>query len=334
MRWLSRANRFGLWAFTLAAVPSVASNVRAAELSVDAPASCVEPSALADEVSDLIGKPIASVADVDFRVQISEGPRRRWRLRLEMVGRRPNDDGTTAIRGNREIEGATCAELAEAAAVAIAVSVRSMMPEASAAGPRRPTASEEATPAPNVTAPPAPPSPGGSPRQAVPWRPAVALALATETGALPNTGFGVDVEAALRRGGLQVLAFGTWFASQDTIGAGNTGGRFRLVLGGGLACFAPQRGRWTGLACAGFELGRLAGTGISVARPATGALFWRAPRADLGVTVALGGSAALIVRAGAAVPLSRPEFVLDGADLVYRPSRLAGRLTTGLVIEF
>ncbi len=165
------------------------------------------------------------------------------------------------------------------------------------------------------------------------WHPAVVLAVATDTGALPNIGLGVDLEAALQRGSLQIVAFGTWFGSQDTGGGTNAGGTFQLALGGALACFAPHRGRWTGLACGGFELGRLAGTGL-VARPETAATFWRAGRADVGVTAALGGNAALVLRVGAAVPWSRPEFVLDGATLVYQPSHLAGRLTAGLQIGF
>ena len=48
------------------------SAARGAELTVDAPDSCVKSAALADEVSDLIGKPLASVAEVDFRIQIAQ----------------------------------------------------------------------------------------------------------------------------------------------------------------------------------------------------------------------------------------------------------------------
>ena len=112
-----------------------------AELFVDAPESCVDPAALADEVSDLIGKPLASVADVDFRVQISETPQRRWRLRLETIDQRASaGGGAPTVRGTREIDGATCAELAEAASVAIAVSVRSITGETPAAAAPPPAA--------------------------------------------------------------------------------------------------------------------------------------------------------------------------------------------------
>jgi hypothetical protein len=309
-----------------------AAPARGAALFVDAPESCVDPAALTDEVSDLIGKPLATVAEVDFRVQITETPQHRWRLRLETIQQRASaGEEIAAVRGTREIEGATCAELAEAASVALAVSVRSIANETAAAAASPPAA--PATPSPRAPAPTTP-SIARAAQPTPAWHPAFVLALATDTGALPNTGLGVDLEAGLRRGSLEIVAFGTWFGSQDTVGAANAGGTFQLALGGALACFAPQRGRWTGLACAGFELGRLAGTGLGVARPETAATFWRAGRADAGVTAALGGNAALVLRVGVAVPWTRPDFVLDGAAPVYQPSRLAGRLTTGLEIGF
>jgi hypothetical protein len=328
-----RANLSALPLFACLSLSAAsAASARGAELFVDAPPSCVDPATLADEVGELIGKPLADVADVDFRVQITEAPRRRWRLRIETIQQRaPAGRETPAVRGSREIEGASCAELAEAASVAIAVSIRSIAGETAAAA--APPPAPPPTPSPHA---PAPTTPSivraGQPTAA--WHPAVVLALATDSGALPNTGLGLDLEVGLRRGSLELVAFGTWFGSQDTVGAANAGGTFQLALGGALACFAPQRGRWTGLACGGFELGRLAGTGLGVARPETAATFWRAGRADVGVAAALGGNAALVLRVGVAVPWSRPNFVLDGADPVYRPSRLAGRLTAGLAIGF
>jgi hypothetical protein len=166
------------------------------------------------------------------------------------------------------------------------------------------------------------------------WRPAFVLALATDTGALPSTSLGVGLEARVQRRSLRLALLATWFGSQEVTGANKTGGTFQLAVGGARACFAPRRGRWTPLACGGFELGRLAGTGQGVARPATGEALWRALRADIGVTAALNGNAALLLTGGLAVPLSRPAFVLDGTELVYRPSRLAMRLAAGLEVEF
>ena len=48
------------------------SNVFGAKLLVDAPRPCVDAASLAEEVGDLIGRPLAEVADVDFRVRIAQ----------------------------------------------------------------------------------------------------------------------------------------------------------------------------------------------------------------------------------------------------------------------
>ena len=299
-----------------------------AQLLVDAPVACADPASLADEVGNLIGRPLAEVADFDFKIRIARTPRGRWLLRLETVGQRGGADGSPATRGSREIDGATCAELAEAAAVAIAVSVRSM--DAAAVAP---------VPAPAPPGPPLPASPSTPPaiaaisRAAVPWRPAVTVALATDSGTLPGTGPGLELEGNLQHGSLRLTLLGAWFESRDMVGAAGAG-TFELALGGALGCVAPRVGRWTPLACGGLELGRLAGTGLDVARPETGAAFWRAVRADVGGTVALRGKTALVLRAGVVVPLARPDFVLDGSEVVYRPSRIAARGTAGVELGF
>jgi len=327
----AHANPFALPLFSfLIASAALGATARGAALSVDAPDSCVDPAALSDEVSDLIGKPLASVPEVDFRLQIAKTTRQRWRLKLETLGR-PAGVGEPAVRGSREIEGTTCAELAEAAAVAIAVSVRSIAEEAGPTPPAIRSPPPATPPSPPLEAPPSLARPAS---ETPSWRPAVAVALATDTGALPNTSLGVGLEASVQRQSLRVALLATWFSSQDATGTNQTGGTFQLTVGGARACFAPRRGRWTPLACGGFELGRLAGTGQGVARPETGEALWRAVRADVGLTAALSGNTALLLTGGVAVPLARPAFVLDGNQLVYQPSRLAGRFAAGLQIGF
>jgi hypothetical protein len=331
----ARANLPALPLFAFLSLSAAsASPASSAELSVDAPESCVDPAALADEVSDLIGKPLASVTEVDFRLQITETKQRRWHLKLETVGQRAAGVGAAVVRGSREIEGTTCAELAEAASVAIAVSVRSIAAEAEPPQPAPPSPPPAMLPPPPSPPPGAPPSLARTAEGTPSWRPAIALALTTDTGALPSTSIGVELTGSLQHRSLQLALLATWFGSEDATGADHAGGTFQLAVGGVRACFAPRRGRWTPLACGGFELGRLAGTGQGVARPETGDALWRALRADLGVTMALSGNTALLLIGGVAVPLARPAFVLDGNELVYRPSHLAGRFTAGVQIGF
>lgn len=303
-----------------AASPSVA---RAAALVVEAPASCLDATALADDVAEMIGKPVASVPDVDFRIQISGTARQRWRLRLETLDR-PASVAPPAVRGTRELEAANCAELAEAAALAIAVSIRAV----------------EAAPAPSPSRlAPAPPSPPLVVRAVpvvaqAPWRTGAGLGVVVEVGVLPNVATGVELEATVNRGALGLALRGTWFGSQDTIDSSARGGSFQLATGAALGCFVPARGRWVPLACAGLELGRLAGTGLNVARSHTAAALWSAGRAEVGMGRRLEGDAAVFLRGGLVVPLARPMFVLDQSQPVYRPGRIAGTLTAGIALGF
>ena len=131
------------WAFFLLAAggsrPPPPPGARAAELTVDAPALRASiRRRWPTRSSDLIGRPLAEVADVDFRVRIAETSPGKWRLHLETIDGKGSAGRAAAVRGSREIDGATCAELAEAASVAIAVSVRSMEAAGSAPVPPAP----------------------------------------------------------------------------------------------------------------------------------------------------------------------------------------------------
>jgi hypothetical protein len=333
MRRRGRTDGFRFFLLTAGAIVAFSPASRAAELSVEAPSACVDPTTLADEVGDLIGQPLADVADVDFRIRIAESPPGRWRLHLETVARAAPGDGAATVRGSRDIEGASCTELEGAASVAIAVSIRSIADAAVVPEPPRPAPSKP--PAAPAQAPSAPQASIATTTQApAPWHPTIALALVTDTGALPNTALGVEIEGDLQRRWLRLGLLGSWFGAQDTVGADSTGGSFQLAFGAALGCFAPRWGRLTPLACGGFELGRLAGTGLGVARPETGSALWSAARTDLGVTTAISANTAFLVRAEAAFPLRRPEFVFDETKPVYSPSRLALRLTAGFEVGF
>ena len=305
--------------------------VRAAELTVDTPPACLDSATLAQEVGDLIGRPLAEIPDVHFHVRIAETSPQKWRLHLETLDGK-GAAGTPEVRGSREIDGTSCAELAAAASVAIAMSVRSMEAARGAPPPAAAKPVSPSSPPAAVTATPLGTIATSLPRPV--WRPSVTLALTTDTGALPATSPGLEAEGDLQRGALRLVLLVSWFTSQDTFGARGVGGTFQFALAGGLGCYAPRWGRWTAVACGGAELGRLAGTGLDVVRPETGAVLWRAVRAEAGTSVAVRANTAVLLRAGVAVPLTRPEFVLDQSQLVYRPSQVAVRLTVGFELGF
>jgi len=116
-----------------------------AEVRVRAPDDCADAGAITEQVDGLLGRALATVDGVDFDVDVAAVSKQAWRVRVDAVSRA---DGS---RRTREIAGHGCAELAEAAAVAIAMSV-----DANVAETRAPRRSEGAAP------PPAPSEPSWS----------------------------------------------------------------------------------------------------------------------------------------------------------------------------
>jgi hypothetical protein len=308
---------------TIATIVLISGTAQAARISVRAPTLCVEASAIAAQAGDLLGRPLASVSDVDFEIEIASTLEHVWRLRLELIDRREPGAGGPRARRTRELSATSCKELADAAAVAIAMSVRSIDDAEAAQNPpvRRPGGAE-------VVGHPVLPSPSQS--QSPSPRPAIGVALVGDAGALPHAGLGLELDGSLRRNHLRVMVLASLFESQTATLSDGTGGTFRLVLGAALACFAPQFGRSTFLGCGGLEIGRLSGEGLDVARSYLGAAAWEAGRAEVGLAILLGAKVMLVLRGGIAAPLSRPEFVLDGTVPVYRPSRLSERGTIGI----
>ncbi|MES1208407.1 MAG: hypothetical protein ABUS79_20915 [Pseudomonadota bacterium] len=310
---------------TLVALAWVGS-ARAASLSVDAPEGCLDPATLNQEIADLIGRPLADSPDADFRLTIAPGRAGRWHLRLEASHSQAG--GPDAPRA-RELDAATCAELADAAAVAIAVSVRALAGAAEPA-PRAPSVPPAAGPLPAAAAievAPAPPRPR--------WRPGLTLALAADSGELPHTGLGVMGGAEMGRRWFRLALTIGWFPARDAA-VPEGGGQFQLVFAAVDACVvAPAWRGWTVLACAGGELGAYGATGQSVARPNAQTTLWRAGRGRLGTSLALTDSVAFAVNATAVMPLAQPTFVLDDGEFhVYRPDAVGVRIDAGLEVVF
>ena len=111
-----------------------------------------------------------------------------------------------------------------------------------------------------------------------------------------------------------------------------------LALASLVACAAPfgsLRGSLAASLCAGWELGRLVGTGTGVAEPRDGSQLWSAPRIDGGLGWTVPGTA---LRFGTlltlAAPLERKDFVLRDLGRVYRPPSLVGRWAVGIDVSF
>ncbi|HXU62189.1 MAG TPA: hypothetical protein VN962_10835 [Polyangia bacterium] len=303
-----------------AALLACAGSARAATLRLEAPDGCVDQATLEQEVADLVGRPLAQVPEADFRLTIAQQPSGRWHLKLEA-----SEPGAAHVR---ELDAPSCSELGEAAAVAMAVSIRTFAetPPRPAPEPAPPVAVASVAASPPATVPPS--------RDQPHWRPALTLALTADTGDLPHTGPGVMAGAAVRRPAGRLAVTLGWMPSRDINLTSGPGGQFQLALVAADGCFAPAWGASTVLGCLGGELGAYWATGLEVKRPESKTTFWRAGRAGLGAALALSRAISLLVQGTAVVPWPRPGFVVDGATSVYRPDAVAFRIGAGLDFLF
>jgi hypothetical protein len=296
----------------------------AATLVLDAPEACVDQTTLAQDVADLVGRPLGEVPDVDFRLTIRPAEKNgRWHSTLEAVEHRP---GAPEARHLRELEASSCADLAEAAAVAMSVSIRAVAgnpPPLSAAPPAAPASPPVETLARPAPLPPRPP-----------WGGTAAASLGADAGELPGVGLALSVSVGVTRGAARLNAIGGWLPPRDSLRPDRTGGTFQLAFGGVEACFAPPRAGWTALGCIGGELGIQHGAGTGVPTPESGSALWRAARASLGIVVHTTDTLGFLVQATGVVPLAPAHFVLDHATVVYKPAPIAGRLAAGLELTF
>jgi len=304
----------------VAAVAVACGSAQAADIRVRASHDCADRAEIAEQVDALLGRPVAAVEGLDFDVDIAEGAQRRWRLRLTTIGRA---DGA---KRSREIDGSGCAQLADAAAVAITMSIQSSGAAEPKALDAPPVATDEPT---NVVAEPTPVAP--PPRTQFP----IAVAALADTGARPHIGWGVGLGAGVARGPLLVVAEGAFLFSPEARTTDSSGGRFRLIVGALLACLQHRFGPGAILGCAGAEAGVVQAEGIGINRPRSRNVAWGAGRLELGFARPLNDTASLFIRVGAAVPWSRPTFTLNNeTQAVHRSDVVSGRLTAGATFDF
>jgi hypothetical protein len=311
----------------LVAAFSGAPTASAAELSWAAPPECARALDVRDQVERLLGRDLASVEGMDFSVAVrAEGEPQRWSLELR--------SRTASEQGARDFSGASCEELVDAVAIAIAMAVEGR-DEAEAENAHPEVETETAAPE-AVSEAPAPEMQAPAPvdRALEPVRPQVfdvllALGVAADAGALPGPSAGAELEASLGFGGFRLTALAALYAERSATIEGDRGGDFSLALAGLLGCVRRGPREWQLLGCGGAELGWLSGEG-AVTRAKLGGQLWSALRAEVGAVLPVAGDVGLEARVGAALPLVRRDFVVDGDDLVHRPAALAGRGFLGI----
>jgi hypothetical protein len=300
---------------------------KGAGVAVSGPSDCADANTITEQVDDVLGRPLSAVPAIDFEISLL----RRgsgWHLRLDAI--EADKEGGPPVRRSRELQAATCAELVDAAAVGIAMSVRAM-----AEAERPATAPEPAASPPRPPPSPPPPLPDvprgtGNGRSALGGR----LATVADIGALPAATIGIEIGGMLRLRWVRLGVSGTVLAPREAQTASGAGGEVGLIYGAIEICAPASDRRVRLFGCGGFELGRLSGEGTGVMRPRLGAALWQMVRAELGVGFSLGPRLLLAIRAGAGLPLSRPQFVINGSTPVHQPAAVVARAGAGVELEF
>ena len=300
----------------------------AAGLTLAEPALCTSADELSFRVSRALGQPVASVAGPQFAVSI-RAVRAGFQAQLETAATQAGP------ARERSISAANCEELTDSVALAIALALGSSAPVEPPAALEPEAAS---TPA------PAPPTPGHDDVSERPTTTAssgprvdVLAWLMADTGSLPGAGLGVSAGAGLAWSMLELRALGLFLPPREGHPAGgdatSPGAELSLLAGSLLVC-APlsDAGRpLQVLACAGWELGQLSGTGTQVATPHERSTLWSAGRIDLGAAWLIPGSPlALELLASVLAPLSRDEFILKDIGAVHQPANVVARAGLGL----
>lgn len=296
-----------------------------------APAGCSTAAAIRERVTDLLGQPELDrrhVRRVEGRVSET---REGWALHLTLVD----------ASGSRERQLASphCADLAEAAAVAISLAFEAARArersEPSAAlepAPAAPSAEGPASAAPDspASAPPAaPPAPASGALQ--PW---FGAELWLDGHALPVAAAGTSLVAALRASDLRLGVFAGWLPGVERSVAPGQSVHFSLLLGGVRACYTLGHGVIDTALCAGVEAGRLSARGAGLLSARSTADLWLAPQLGLELASALSSHLALQLRADAITPLLRQGYAVNETDDVHHVASLGVRAALGFLVGF
>ena len=293
----------------------------AADLRFEAPAECERAEYVLEQVEALIGGPLDGVNHLKFEIRVRREEGASWRLELVTVA-------VPEARSSREFVDHTCTAVLDAAAVAVAMAVQNAHDESQAGAREEPSLpSSTAPPTPDPLLPPARerPSPARGQRVGT-FVPFLNAGIVGHTALLPDPSWGASVGLGVRRGSLVLGVSGTLVPASTSELAGGRQADFEFLGGAALACFVPAPGTFSVLACGGYELGRLSGQARQVSEPHLGSVFWHAARLEIRGELSLTSRLSLSAGAGAAVPVTRSEFLLDGAPVHRTQSTLRGDL--------
>jgi hypothetical protein len=305
------------------------------DLHWTAPAGCPGEGAVRAEMDRLLGPSSARPpAPIPVTAAVSRDESGAWHVHLETPG-----EGTTRVR---EIHGASCAAIADATALILALMID---PAAAAAAPKGPSKSAPvAVPSVPVEAPRVPLSPTRvpvvaprpSPPEPTPTSFRITALAGLDTASLPRLAATLALQGSFVYGAQRFEIGLAYLPSRaGTVAARpSTGGDVDLLAGSVGTCRHFGTGFVEVGPCLGFEVGRLHASGTGVSNPGEGSTLWAAVDPGGVIAYRLTDRLALTARVAAAIPLLRPSFVLENVGPVYRPPPVTARGGAGVELIF
>lgn len=302
-------------------------------LEWDAPAGCPSGDALQQSLVDSLGEPL-HFGRLDHVRGAIERRASEWLLRLELV--------EAGRERTRFISAERCADLADAAALAIQLAVTSVSPPATqgALGAEQTSATESLGIA-SAPHPDAARDTGQDPEEPnaiapkrlarAGWSAGVSAAFVLDLNSLSQATPGATLAGRLRWDRLELGLFGLWLAPARVAVSGGEAVDFSLIAGGPRGCYQLFEGALDGQLCAAFEVGRFGADGTGLSRDERRfSQWWLAP--SVGFELLMPLSRLLVAEGGveALRPLVRHDYGVNATELVYAAPLLGARLQLGL----
>jgi hypothetical protein len=292
--------------------------VSAAELHWDAPEGCPDVHALEHESEQQLGEPLANYAlEVEGNVR-EEAAQLTLSLRITLPAQ--------AETRERSLHAASCQELLEAAAIAIALAAAE-----SGENPQGVAVQQN-------TEPREPPPRAAKPEPAEvsePMRLELGAAGTAAIGALPHPGFGGELQLAWMHGWLRLGLAATWFPERSMQLTANQRATFGMYFAELLLCGQAELASARLFACATGALGRIGAHLDGPATPRTETTAWRTLGIRVGISYPILPPLELTAALAVAAPFTRPHFYMEptASVILHEPAAVTAALLLGAVFS-
>jgi hypothetical protein len=287
------------------------------ELEWNAPDGCPDRAEIARRVEALLGHPATSNEALAFRAEVRETDDGHFRatLRSRWAG------GST----ERTFEAVDCAKIGRAAALIVAMAIDPVDVAEVASEPR---------PQPQPQ-PRAPEEPRATPVEAPAVHLGFGMRATVDVGSLPLPTIGGGPLATLRFGAWELQLGAQAWIPRRTAGSTPTGagGEIGLLTGEARACREIVPLALTLSLCLGGEAGVTDGAAFGIPVPRHPRSLWLAALGGAIIRPRVASGLWAWMSFDAAVPLTPPDYAIEGLGSVHRPWPVVGRASMGVEIQ-